>query len=250
MYNNDVTYNKKWDTPENKEYNRQVYDILKDRTMCFSDCPLAWSKEVLEFLVELDKEFGIGYNAPYELSLRSYLNKFFESFKIFVEKLSIYETLPDDIMTIQIKKFKKFFDHQKFHFKRFYMTYKRRLVNKIQKPKIYLSQVKEKYGRLEIYFSAPEYIYDYIEKKKKEVEVKLAVKGAYFKLEEMYKWRHQKQDNTGTKIEKTWFKHWNTGKRVYSTYISYYPYRKIMNELDPVTFKIVKSRIDKKKINR
>jgi len=62
MYNNEVTYNKKWETPENKAALKKLYDKFFDRSYAAPSCPIAWAPEVLELLELLDKELGIERN--------------------------------------------------------------------------------------------------------------------------------------------------------------------------------------------
>src|ERR1019366_1657617 len=62
MYNNEVTYNKDWNSPENLAAHARLYSHFFDRTWCGSDCPSAWSQEVLALLEDIDAKFGIRYN--------------------------------------------------------------------------------------------------------------------------------------------------------------------------------------------
>ena len=108
MYNNDVTYDKKWDTEENNKALDELHSVLI-KTACWSDCPLAWAVEVLELVKEME-------HFPHEMS-----------------------------------------------------------------------QIKEKYGQLMVYFSAEND--KEIDRLIRKCEVKLARKGAYYPLEKMGEWK-------------------------------------------------------------
>ena len=222
-YNNGITYHKSWDTPENGKWNKLLHEKYLERPYCSSDCPLAWSKEVYELLEMLDKEFGIQYNTS---SIRGYgfkgnplkwfvLDPLRSLTVAHVEYLLCKSFSPDNKWLVRhwpkklvdrLKAFpKRLFGSIKsipnyfsVGLKRIKVVYINRLLNKVLKKKIQLSQVKEKYGSLTIYFNSPEYLNDYIDKEIKKTEVKLALKGAYYPLESF--WNSYSSWATGTKF--------------------------------------------------
>lgn len=52
MYNNEVTYDPKWNTEENQKALDELNPLLEE-TECWSDCPLSWAQEVLVLIKEL-----------------------------------------------------------------------------------------------------------------------------------------------------------------------------------------------------
>ena len=62
MFNNDVTYDERWGTSENRKYLRKLENKYLHRSICSPSCPVGWAKEVYDLLEHLDSEFGIAYN--------------------------------------------------------------------------------------------------------------------------------------------------------------------------------------------
>ncbi len=206
-YNNGVTYHKAWDTPENKKWNEILHKEYLERPYCSSDCPLAWSKEVYELLKSIDKKFGIQYNTS---SIRGYsvrgnpvkwfITDPLKSVTIHHIEFIIGKNFTDDRKWIVRHWPKELSERLKSLPKRIFdsfvglfgdyvrairnvkVVYINRYLNKLLNKQVQLSQVKEKYGSLTIYFSAPDYLDEYIEKQIKIVEVKLSLKGAYHSL--------------------------------------------------------------------
>lgn len=203
MYNNEVTYDKKWDTPENKAAWKKLDDKYFDRSEASPSCPVGWAPEVLELMETLDKEFGIMYN---ESTLRAYYvqGKPFDHFitgpfkgmwsafyNNFIEKIDPEKTwLVERRNRAVIVRLKGVVDaglHSiRYGMRAFRVTHINPVLNKIFKPKIRLGQVKEKYGSLRIYFSSPDYLDSYIEKLIAKTEVKIAMKGCYYPVETMF----------------------------------------------------------------
>lgn len=206
-YNNAVTYHIYWDTPENEKYNRLLRKKYLYRPYCMSDCPKGWSKEVFELLQTIDKELGIEYNTATNGGMNFNGNLFdwfikepFETaFLCHLEFLLFHE-----------------FGNPKFPKKRFWPTslkerlrqlpgrlsnipkylyrdmvsglhkatvrYINPMLNRVLRKRVRLSQIKEKYGNLTIYFTAPDCYSDWIDREIRKTEVKLSLKGCYWPL--------------------------------------------------------------------
>lgn len=205
--NNDVTYHDKWDTHEN----RQALAILEkkffNKSECRPDCPVAWAPEVLELMETLERELGFVYNektmrgyyiqgTPKDWFLTNPWSGFFYAFKknVFTKpkdtnakRLSKtwerpYMTLSQRLIAIPMG----FFDPIGYGIRALTMRYINPLRNKFFKKRIYLGQLKEKYGYLTCYFHAPEAFKEFIEKEKAKCIIKLALKGAYYPIETLY----------------------------------------------------------------
>jgi hypothetical protein len=199
VYNNDVTYNKKWDTPENLAARDKMAKKFFDRSVCCPDCPTSWAPEVLELLETIDKELGIarntqtmgGYNmrnpfdkwiiAPFIVSWRELVYTFFTAhdpeshISQYLHEMSFLKKLKRPINA--------FTGNVSYTFRAFKVQYINEFLNKLLKPKVHLSQIKEKYGELTVYFSTSDVYEEYIEKLIKQTEIKLAIKGAYTPIE-------------------------------------------------------------------
>lgn len=203
-YNNDVTYAKKWDTEENEKWQKKVEDRFFDKSICSPSCPAAWAKEVYELLSKFDDEFGIMWNTE---TIRAYRvqGKWYYLLTVgpFIEPLlALYHNMIGyrNSKSSWTKEYwskaslsKKIFGaldrfaHSYSYGRRvFRVQVIAPIMNRIKKPKFVLSQVKEKYGRLEIYFQAPSYLEEYIEHEIAKTQVKLAMKGAYYPLETLF----------------------------------------------------------------
>lgn len=187
VYNNDVTYHEKWDTMKNNAALKRLDEKFFDRSICSPRCPVGWAPEVLELLERLDKEFGIARNTQTIRAYRVDDSMFELIFKRTFNnvKYAFKEIRRNKRYTLK----KRFQDARKelvgsFNYasKVFMMRYINGIINKVLRPKVVLSQIKEKYGYLTIYFDcAPEHE-DYINGLVREVTVKLATKGAYYPL--------------------------------------------------------------------
>jgi hypothetical protein len=193
MYNNEVTYDKKWDTKENIELNNKLMLKYGRITRSSSDCPTSWSKEVLELLSTLDAKVGILKNEE-DLDLKYFFKKLlispmsnaFDSVKYVVESPYCDKSFLEKIAYVHKSFFyplQSAFDHIKA------VTYNK-LYNKIKNPKIHLLQFKEKFGTLRVYVSCPDYLKGWIDQQIHLTEIKLSIKGAYFSIENLYTWSH------------------------------------------------------------
>ena len=202
MYNNEVTYDEKWETPENEEYLKKLNKYF-DASHCSPSCPHGWAKEVYELLSHLDKEFGIARN---EDTLRGYFTQgnwyfdltigpYISAVKALYMNFIGYKSM-DQRNKYQVERYKTMTlskritealntipGRYRYGVRLFKAQVVNRLYNKIFKPKITLGQLKEKYGELTIYHSEPKYLSEYIEELIAKTEVKLAVKGCYYPVE-------------------------------------------------------------------
>lgn len=196
MYNNHITYDEKWNTKENNKALKTLQDKYFDRSECSPDCPVAWAPEVLELLDLLDKELGITYNTstmrgyyirgnmfrwfmiqPWTNALYSFKKEFFYP-SAYREK--------DPILKRPLNVLKEFFHPIKYGLKSLKMQLINPLLNKLFKPKLYLSQIKEKYGSLTMYVSSSDVHEEWVEKEIRRTELKLAIKGAYYPVESFW----------------------------------------------------------------
>ena len=205
MFNNDVTYDKKWDTPENQKALDIIQKKYFSRSTCGPSCPTAWAPEVLELFQYLDKEFGIGRNVS---SLGGYvaqstwwycwtINPFVATFKSFVKYFIKSGIDPRNKWQLEyhnklsiLKRIEYTFNAFTHSFRYgnslFRMQVMNPFLNYIYKPKIHLGQFKEKYGELRVYFSCPDYLDEHVNYMIHKTEIKLALKGAYYPVESFY----------------------------------------------------------------
>lgn len=205
-FNNHVTYDLRWETKRAETYLNKLENKYYDRSVCQPSCPHAWAEEVYNLLEYLNKEFGIEYNTS---TIRGYrfsdhnivkgllYDPFINPFKDFYNYFIMPRLQPKDDF------FKQFYGDRSvankikliiegaFHpiyysLRCFKFRYVHRMYNFLLKPKITLDQVKEKYGYLTIYFTAPEYLEEHIREKIRETEMLLAKKGAYYTPENFY----------------------------------------------------------------
>lgn len=219
MYNNEVTYDKKWDTFMNKKYQKQAMELVQDRSYCCCDVPLAWAKEVNELLQEINNKYGIQYNT---ISYRGYTytrNLVELLIKAPFKALFYYHTVKDWEISYAERKgkptpkggyrVKKNIEGFVHSIKYAFNVIKRNTVayfyNKFRKPQVGISQVKEKYGELRVYFSAPGALDDVIEDMIRRTEIKLSKKGAYYPLESMVKWNTSWTED-GKEIKRFYYK--------------------------------------------
>lgn len=227
MYNNEITYHKKWETKYNKRFQRKCMDFISERSLCMCDVPLAWAEEVYRFLMMVEKKYGIAYDLNsyhgYYYS-KKLLNLLFKKpFKALftvpsrqwaIQMSKHYENdgkaIPDSLkklinpkITCLIKQqLYAFFDTYSHGLKIIYRNMIGTLYNWYRKPLVSIQQVKEKYGTLRIYFDAEEPIEKQITHEIRKLEIALAKKNAYFKLENMVKWSiiYDENGNTVTKF--------------------------------------------------
>ncbi len=206
MYNNDVTYDKKWETPENKAALATLEKKYFDRSECTPDCPVAWAPEVLEMMDELHQLFGFKHN---EKTLRGYYirgtafewfvkdpwNAFFSSFNrnVFGKP---YDYIYNPALTKSERKVRRSIWGRikniassvaypiKYGLRASRVMYVNPRLNRFQRNLITLGQLKEKYGSLTCYFHSP--VESAVDEVVRKCMVKLAMKGAYYPLESLY----------------------------------------------------------------
>lgn len=209
MYNNEVTYSE----AHNTEANKKAHEILQrkyfDKSECSPDCPVAWAPEVLEMMDFLQKELGFAHN---EGTLRGYYvqGKWYDWFVLnpikapynAVKRLFSYqadysvervdgEKRPGKSFLTKLKAFpgEMFGDivhSYRYGLRAMVVTYINPIRNKIEKPRIRLGQLKEKYGELRCYFHTSEAFSEFVENEIRKCEIKLAMKGVYYPLEGFY----------------------------------------------------------------
>lgn len=198
MYNNEVTYDKKWDTDENKIWLKKLEDKYFDRSYASPSCPVAWAKEVFELLELFQAELGIEYNTstlrayypqgsfkdlfiidPFRGACNTFISQFFKAKPDYQRKT--YNT------TQKLQKVVNAFIHPiGYGFRCIRIKHINPILNKILKPKLKLSQVKEKFGSLTLYIDAPDAFEKWVEEEIKKCEIKLALKGCYYSIESLY----------------------------------------------------------------
>lgn len=203
MFNNEMTYNEKWNTPENRAALSKLERKYFDRSECAPSCPVAWAPEVLEMMETLEKELGFQYN---EKTIRGYyirgnLNSWFlfepwTSFKSAWIANILHSpadwdaprgkdgkrprrSLVKRLLTVAFSPFTP----MKYGFKAITVGYINKIRNAIYKPKIRISQIKEKYGELRCYFSTSEAFEVYVDREIRKCEIKLSLKGCYYPIE-------------------------------------------------------------------
>lgn len=203
MYNNEVTYNDKWNTPENKGFLKKLDDEFFHRSICSPDCPLSWSVEVYQLLKQLDKEFGIKYNNQtvkgYTITENSKLKRIFirpfvKTYLDLIKKPKRHPKASDEAYSVTLSRYKEyrtiknvvetFIFHISYGLSTTYAQLKADAYNFVFRPKITLSQVKEKYGTLRLYIDYPRDQSDYINNLISKTERMLSEKGAYYKLKD------------------------------------------------------------------
>lgn len=205
MYNNEVTYDKKWDTPENRAALAKLERKYFNQSNCAPGCPVSWAPEVLEMMDYLQKELGFERNTS---TMRGYYiqgnpkdwfivdpwTNLFSAFK------SNFLESPTDTIRIdgerkkvsrpflkRVARLYEGFTHSiKYGFRAIRIKYINNLLNKIDKPKIRLSQIKEKYGELTCYFDTSPAFEKFVEDEVRKTELKLAKKGAYYPVESFW----------------------------------------------------------------
>ncbi len=215
MYNNDVTYADKWDTPENRAALEKLERKFFNRSECSPDCPVSWAPEVLELMELLHKELGFRRN---ESTMRGYyiqgnmLDWFvkdpwkglFYSFKrnVFekpkdgktVDRQRVYSSRP---LHKRIKNMFESFTHPfGYGIRALTIRYVNPVLNRWEKNRISLGQLKEKYGMLTCYFHSSDAFQEYIEQEVRKCEIKLALKGCYYPIESF--WDSRSRYSVGT----------------------------------------------------
>lgn len=195
MCNNDVTYSEKWDTVENNAALKKLDEKYFDRSICSPSCPVGWAPEVLEMLERINNEFGIARNTQTIRAYRvdkSMLELIFKT--TYVNARYALKTVKDrregKVYSIKerVQRAKdEAIESLEYARKVFMMRYVNDLINKVLRPKVVLSQIKEKYGYLTLYFNSPPEHEAYIRGLVREVTIKLATKGCYYPLDTLLK---------------------------------------------------------------
>lgn len=199
MYNNEITYNKDFDTEENRKALKKLNSKFFDRSYCAPDCPTSWAPEVLELLETINNELGIARNTS---SNRGYMigGDLIDWF-IATPISSMYHTFIYEFFTVSKYKTERTFIQKVFKVidvgisrirsgvNSFKVAFINHYLNKLTKPKFKLDQIKEKYGELRIYYSCAGAYEEWVERQIKMTEIKLAKKGVYYPLESLYLWK-------------------------------------------------------------
>lgn len=203
--NNDVTYADKWETPENKAALQKLEAKFFDKSECSPSCPVGWAPEVLEMMETLHRELGFMRN---ERTMRGYyiqgnaadwfikdpFNGFFSSFvRNFFKKPQDkkrvgdkYEWYPRPIVN-RIKNIASSTWHPiGYGFRALTIKYINPRLNKIEKNKISLGQLKEKYGSLTCYFHTSDAFEEFVDNEVRKCTIKLAMKGCYYPIETLW----------------------------------------------------------------
>ena len=220
MYNNDVTYNDKWNTPKSRLALSKLESKYFDKSSCSPDCPLAWSVDVLELFETLDKELGFQQNestirgyringSPLEWFIKNPVKNLFYAFKTNILNVpnkweshlgkSTGKRVPASINNRLLDTLKEFVKPIAYGFKACKVRYINPKLNKILKNKIVLGQLKEKFGYLRIYFQAPDAYEDFINNEIRKCELRLALKGCYYPIESF--WHSGTSYNVGNEWE-------------------------------------------------
>jgi len=219
-YNNDVTYDKKWDTEENRAALAKLEAKFFPRSNCCPDTPLAWAPEVLELLETIDRELGIARNVN---TMEGYTiqDSFFQWWFVSPFKRTwwaiesalgptpSYRKTPYTIKERLTPIKSAPIDSVIYAYRATMVRYVNPLINRVLKPKANLSQIKEKYGSLTLYLDVPNAFEEWVDRLERECEVKLAIKGAYYPLASLWdtsstrylssKWN---QDETTIEVDK------------------------------------------------
>jgi hypothetical protein len=189
MYNNEVTYHKKWDTPENKAALTELQRKFFPRSQCSPSTPTAWAPEVLDMLNNIDAKLGIELNCS---SMEGYyirgtvfnwfctdpIRGLYYGGKQMFAKPSEYGTKKTKLQKLA-GAIGSGLSPINYGFRACKIKYLNPLLNKINKPKVSLSQIKEKYGYLNLYMYSPEHE-EFLNAEKKACVDKLIAKGAYY----------------------------------------------------------------------
>lgn len=209
MYNNETTYDKKWVTAENEAAMDELESKFFPRSYCGPSCPVAWAPEVLALLNDLDSKFGIARNTEsmggYRIQGNPWLWFCINPWRGFmIELRRQFVAKKTTKPNMRLRRFDTLNGYQrvgevikagihpiKYGFRALKTRHINPIINYILRPKITLSQIKEKYGGLTLYYNA-EFPYDkYVEHEIKRTVVKLAVKGVYYPLTTLWDMKSQ-----------------------------------------------------------
>lgn len=206
MFNNDVTYDKQWDTPENRAALAKLERKFFHKSECRADCPVAWAPEVLELMETLEKELGFAYNTktiggyyikgtPYDWFVKEPFGGIVSAFKSNIlnkprdwtkprgeNGFRPYKTIGGRFLGF----LGGFFGPMGYGLRALKMKYVHPLLNKILRPKIVLGQLKEKYGYLTCYFHTTDAYREFVDIEIRKCSLKLALKGCYYPIENFW----------------------------------------------------------------
>jgi hypothetical protein len=181
---NERIYHKKWETKDNEKAREKVEKILRAKAPLHCRIPLSWAPEVLALVEKWEKQYGIAYNT----------SNCFDNFIMSFSWRQIKETV-SSFFNFFLKKPCQFSDRTMidYYFTKnivgpFIILYRKtfgRFLNKYNKPILYIHQVKEKWGRLVVYYdfkgvTLDSSSRDMIEYDIKMVSKKLTEKGVYY----------------------------------------------------------------------
>ncbi|HEX9804391.1 MAG TPA: hypothetical protein VGA67_01810, partial [Candidatus Dojkabacteria bacterium] len=174
---NQRIYHDKWKTEDNADNLRKLRKITDLKVPLASDVPESWSAEILALVKLWEGQHGIEVNTS--SIFRSYNVGFFESLR------NAYY----DIKSFAFSKNR----HKKYYIERAISRVKVLLIRKIfgkiinsySKPMLRITQIKEKWGSLRVYYNVvncanPKYVEDMIEYDIKRVGEELVKKGVYY----------------------------------------------------------------------
>jgi hypothetical protein len=208
MCNNDVTYADKWDTPENQAALAELERKYFPKSECGPHCPAGWAPEVLEMMDNIERELGFLHNEstmqgyriqgtpkdwfivnPWKGLLYAFKRNVFESPNDYIRSKGmrkIKERIPRPISGRVKAIISAFFQPMGYGLRALRIRYVNSLLNKLQRRKVRLAQLKEKFGYLTLYYSCNDAYKGFVEKEIKKCAIKLAVKGAYYPIETLW----------------------------------------------------------------
>lgn len=195
-------YHHDWKTKENEKAYDKLESLFFERSHSYPGCPIGWAPEVLELLQRIDKELGIERNTvtinsyhvrntPFDWFIKDpFLSAYNRFTYIFFTPKNEYEQKYGLRKFSLLKKLAQivssFMYPITYGIKAMKVLYINPILNKINRPRFRLDQVKEKFGTLTIYYTAPAAFEQWIDDEIKKTEIKLSLKGAYAPLETLY----------------------------------------------------------------
>lgn len=188
--NNDVTYHEKWDTKENNAALKKLTERYFDYSVCSPSCPVSWAPEVLALFEELDKKLGIRRNEETIQGYRVVRTMFqlaivapFSDVKHALKTKTSWNNKETYSIFQRVGAAKtKLIYSLTYARKAFMVKFMNARLNKLSNARFSLSQVKEKYGYLTIYYNVSDEDEQYVKNLIDETEMKLAIKGAYYPI--------------------------------------------------------------------
>ena len=201
MYNNEITYHEKWNTPENLAAFKMLKRKYFSKSICGPSCPVAWAPEVLEMMNTLQRKLGFYHNEStiqgYHVQgnplrwfiINPYKGLIYSFQKNVLSKPTKYNrknqtSTPKSFSERAIATSTGFFEPIMYGLRALTVQYVNPIRNRIENNKIHLSQLKEKYGYLTCYFDADDKKYkDIISSEISKCAIKLTEKGCYYSIE-------------------------------------------------------------------